>query len=307
MPPNVQHLLALLLTVPVIACGEPSSPSAAASPSPAASPAPPSASFGRLLAIGDLHADLPAALAALSLAGLVDPQGHWVGGNAHLVQTGDITDRGPDSKELIELFDQLEEEAASQGGRVTCLLGNHEVMNLVGDLRYVSPGDIADFGTPDARKQAFSAQGPLGGWLRQQDAVVVVEGTVFVHGGVEPQFAQTGIASINHAVRDAIDRSPQAPVLGPDGPLWSREFVEEDAATACPRLTETLRVLGATRMVVGHTTRRDGKIEERCDGQLLVIDTGISAHYGGHTAVLELTGGDARAIYSSGTVDLRDP
>jgi hypothetical protein len=307
MPRTVHHLRALMLAVPAIACAEPTSAPAAAGPPPAPNPTPPTASPGRLLAIGDLHADLPAALAALSLAGLVDAEGRWIGGNAHLVQTGDITDRGPDSKELIELFDRLEEEAAAQGGRVQCLLGNHEVMNLVGDLRYVSPGDVADFGTPDARKQAFSAQGPLGAWLRGQDAVVVVDGNLFAHGGVEPEFANSGIANINHAVRDAIDRSPEATVLGPDGPLWSRDFVEEEAATACPRLAETLRVLGTTRMVVGHTTRRDGKIEERCDGRLLVIDTGISGHYGGHTAVLELTGGDARAIYPSGTVDLRDP
>ena len=68
-----------------------------------------------------------------------------------------MTDRGPDSLEVIELMDRLAEEAPKAGGRVVSLLGNHEVMNLQGDLRYVAPGDVADFGSPAARAQAAQA------------------------------------------------------------------------------------------------------------------------------------------------------
>ena len=68
-----------------------------------------------------------------------------------------------------------------------------------------------------------------------------------------------------------------------------------------------LTALGARRMVIGHTTQESGQIAVRCGGALLGIDTGISAHYGGHHAAVELTGDDARAIYATGTVDLPDP
>ena len=108
----------------------------------------------RVVAIGDLHADLEATTRTLQMAGLIDSTGAWIGGDTTLVQTGDTTDRGPDSKAVIELLIRISTEAESTGGRVVTLLGNHEVMNLHGDWRYVSPGDVADFGSVAARQAA---------------------------------------------------------------------------------------------------------------------------------------------------------
>jgi len=112
---------------------------------PAPLVAQPAASPGPVIAVGDVHGDYDAFVAILQKAGLLDAKLHWSGGNATLVQTGDILDRGPKNQEVMRLLMRLEKEAPKSGGRVVALLGNHEVMNLVGDLRYVSDEDYASF------------------------------------------------------------------------------------------------------------------------------------------------------------------
>jgi len=260
----------------------------------------------RIVAVGDLHGDLDNAMAALALTGVIDEQGRWAGENTVLVQTGDTTDRGPDSAELLDLMRRLSEEATRAGGRVVPLLGNHEVMNLHGDWRYVDPGDVAHFGGVEPRKAAFGKDGQYGSWLRTLDITQKVGDTVFAHGGVTPDYASRGVDGINALARSSW-ADPRAPVYGSDGPLWYRGYVLDDEKDACPRLSRALDTLSAKRMVVGHTTRRDGKIQTRCNGALVVIDIGIADHYGAHIGALEILGKDARALYPTGAIDLPDP
>lgn len=285
--------------------------SCAAQPAAEPAPAAPALPDGRkrTVAIGDLHADLPAALSVLRLAGLVDESGAWAGGDATFVQTGDLTDRGPDSLEVIELMDRLQREAEAAGGQVVSLLGNHEVMNLTGDLRYVSPGDVADFGSAEARAAAFAPAGPLGASLLARDAVALVGDTVFVHGGVSARTAEDAgsVGALAAQVRAALSGTGPAGVLGPEGPLWYRGYLQAPEPVACEELGRALSVLGAERMVVGHTTQRSGKIAVRCEGRLLGIDTGISSHYGGNFAAVELREGAAEAIYPEGRTALPVP
>jgi hypothetical protein len=267
---------------------------------------PPQATPTRIVAIGDLHGDLDNAIATLKLAGLVDANNAWSGEKAVLVQTGDTTDRGPDSAKILDLLKRLSREATAAGGRVVPLLGNHEVMNLHGDWRYVDPGDVAHFGGPEARRAAFSESGVYGSWLRTLDLAQVVGDSVFAHGGITPEYASVGIDGINAQAHGSWN-NPDAAVFGSDGPLWFRGYVQEEESLACPALKTALNALGVKRMVVGHTTRRDGKIQARCSGALVVIDIGIADGYGGHLGALEINGGDARALYPSGPVDVRDP
>ena len=106
----------------------------------------------RVVAIGDLHGDYDAWMAIAQAARLIDAQGRWTGGNATLVQLGDVTDRGRDSLKIIRNLQQLQGQSMTAGGRVVVILGNHEAMNLFGDLRYVTPGEFAAFA--DARSRA---------------------------------------------------------------------------------------------------------------------------------------------------------
>jgi len=109
-----------------------------------------------VIAIGDVHGDFDDFCLILKRVGLIDEKLHWAGGHAILVQTGDLLDRGLKERQVLDLMTSLEDEAAKAGGQVVSLLGNHEVMNLIGDLRYVTPDTYASFSTSDseARRRA---------------------------------------------------------------------------------------------------------------------------------------------------------
>jgi hypothetical protein len=114
----------------------------------------------RIVAVGDLHGDYQAFLAIVEAAGISDEEGRWTGGDAVLVQLGDVTDRGPDSLRIIRHLQKLETDAPKGGGRIVVLVGNHEAMNVTGDLRFVHPGEYAAFATRDSAKfrdQVFEA------------------------------------------------------------------------------------------------------------------------------------------------------
>ena len=118
----------------------------------------------RIVAVGDLHGDYQAWIAIARAAGLIDSRNRWAGGRTTLVQTGDITDRGPDSLKIIRHLQKLDKEAASAGGRLVVLIGNHEAMNVIGDLRYVDPGEFAAFRDANSealRQAAWDANGKL--------------------------------------------------------------------------------------------------------------------------------------------------
>jgi len=115
----------------------------AAATSPAPQPA-------RIVAVGDLHGDFSVWRDIAGAAGLVDGAGHWTGGQTTLVQVGDVVDRGPDSLKIVHDLMRLQKEAAKQGGRVIALIGNHEAMNITGDLRYTTPAEFAAYSTPNS-------------------------------------------------------------------------------------------------------------------------------------------------------------
>jgi len=111
-----------------------------------------------VVAIGDVHGAFDDFVTILQRSGLIDRQNHWAGGKTTFVQTGDLIDRGPKPREVMDLMMALEKEAPNAGGRVVSLLGNHEMMNLMGDLRYVTVENYASFADSNSeqrRKAAF--------------------------------------------------------------------------------------------------------------------------------------------------------
>ena len=101
----------------------------------------------RVVAVGDLHGDYEQYIKVLRSAELVNARGKWTGGNTHLVQTGDVPDRGADTRKIIDHLADLKKSAIKKGGYVHTLIGNHEAMNSYGDLRYTHPGEYAAFTT----------------------------------------------------------------------------------------------------------------------------------------------------------------
>ena len=113
-----------------------------------------------VVAVGDIHGAFDNFVAILRAAQVIDNRNRWIGRRMVLVQTGDVLDRGPDSRKAIDLIRRLERDAQRAGGRVVSLLGNHELMRLTSDLRYVSPGEIEAFRNGDSaqrREQVLTA------------------------------------------------------------------------------------------------------------------------------------------------------
>ncbi|KAF9183196.1 hypothetical protein BGZ50_004388 [Haplosporangium sp. Z 11] len=268
---------------------------------PSKKPPPASSRSGRTVAVGDLHSDLPQTLAVLRLANVIDEDANWSGGQDTLVQTGDIVDRGPDTIAVYNLFDKLRNQAKEVGGKVVNVYGNHEVMNLGQDLRYVTEEDYESFGGREKRKQAWNVRtGWLGKMIYKNFNITHIQNghTVFTHGDMEPEWARLGSDTMNHLAQEAIWYSNyQAPIFRGTGkcPIWSRSNAMQDggAEETCRRVNAAKKALGVNRLISGHTPQyRTGKILSICDGGYMVIDVGISKYYGGHLAALEILEND---------------
>jgi len=113
----------------------------------------------RVVAIADIHGDYERFVYILAhpAVGLIDHDLRWIGGKAHLVQLGDVVDRGPYPRRIFELLMRLEKEAAAAGGMVHMLLGNHEEMNITGIALdypgYITPEQFVSFLPEDYRRE----------------------------------------------------------------------------------------------------------------------------------------------------------
>lgn len=194
----------------------------------------------RIVVVGDIHGADDALVKTLHAAKLIDAGQHWIGGDATLVSVGDLLDRGPDVRKVLDLLMRLEGEALAAGGRVHVLSGNHELMNLGGELRDTTSADFAAFAgdeTSDererafaiwrtrqtgaamagdtsldefnrrfppgwfARRRAFAPDGHYGLWLLGNPITIVVGDSAFVHGGLSRAIADYDLAQLNDKFR----------------------------------------------------------------------------------------------------------
>jgi hypothetical protein len=272
----------------------------------------------RIVAIGDLHGDLNATRAAFRLAGAIDESDHWIGGNLVVVQTGDVLDRGGDEQAILDLFARLELEAERAGGALHALNGNHELMNVSLDLRYVTDEgyedfeDAVEFDESDStlviyepnQRARIAALRPGGRYARlmsRRNVFTIIGENLFIHGGVLPRHVDYGLDRMNQEARDWLrDEGPKPYwVGGSESPEWSRHFSNDPDEEDLALLEEVLERLNVKRMIVGHTVYREG-ITALLDGRVWCIDVGLAAHYGGPTQVLEIRGDEIRVLRPSG-------
>ena len=111
----------------------------------------------RVIAIADVHGGLTQFLSLLRRVELINAGNEWAGGCTTFVQVGDLVDRGPHDRQVLDLIMGLQKAAPKQGGQVLVALGNHEVMNVMGDLRYVSTESFAFFKDSKTKRRQTAA------------------------------------------------------------------------------------------------------------------------------------------------------
>jgi len=343
----------------------------------------------RIVAIGDVHGAYDSLVATLQEAGIIDVGLNWSGGKTHLVSTGDLLDRGPKSRAVMDLIIRLEKQALLDGGQVHLLLGNHEVMNLTGDLRYVADEEYAaflDMESTDERelwyrsfrrgkpvdsdesavrwefdqqappgyfghRRAFRHDGYYGKWLLQKPFIIVINETAFVHGGLPPYVAEHGLAGVNEGLKknlydyvfmraqlaDADAMSPidrfkvikqflpeqlksgeiadelvsaaqsivdlgDSPLHGPIGPTWYRGTASCNQLVEGDSLNVVFDAIGARRVVMGHTSTITRQVQQRMNGSVVEIDTGmLKSSYGGSGNALIIEDDMLSVVNEAGT------
>lgn len=258
----------------------------------------------RIVAVGDIHGDCKQLVSVLRLAKVVDQANHWIGGKTHLVQTGDIFDRGPESKKAMDLLMDLEPQASAAGGMVHALIGNHEAMVLGGNRRDTHPGETESYGGTEAMAQALGPDGKYGSWIRHHNAVIKINDVLFLHAGLSPKFASVSLAELNDQVRAGL-KGTKTSGLAADtsGPLWYRGLAMNPEPQAVKELDVLTKEQGVNRVVIGHTVSPDG-ISCRANSRVIMIDVGMTQAFGGTAACLVIEGNRASALTATGQTAL---
>jgi calcineurin-like phosphoesterase family protein len=328
---------------------------------------------GRSVVIGDLNGAYEVLVEILRGTGLLDRQLSWSGGKDELVQVGDLFNRGGGAVRALRLLLKLRRQAQRVGGRVTVLLGNHEVMTALRHEGYCTVEEYLSFATaaerrawPDkvrramrrllrqraggvllpieprleawkiehapgrvAMRRALGPRAALGKALRALPIIYLSGDALFVHGGLMPRWAELGADGLQALAREdwatargALWRLSKRDSLfrAADGPLWNRSLVR-GGARARAELERTLALVGAKRMIVGHSQTgslprgQAGRILVLAQGKLIDVDVGLSeAPHAPRTALiiegprgLEWTPEGTRVLWTSRGVKQRLP
>ena len=229
----------------------------------------------RVVIFADVHGAYTELLGLLHETGIVDGQDHWAAGHTHLVSLGDLLDRGADSRKVMDLLMRLQGEAQAAGGQLHVVLGNHEAMNLLGDLRYVEAGEYASYGDlePSAERAqlrqawetaqgagsgaafdqkfppgyfghraGFSPKGKYGQWLLTLPVAIVVNDTLYMHGGPSNVLRGMSLQELNLRYRTAL-----TDYVGLAGQLEQAKLLQPgDAYDARPQLARDRLAAAAT-------------------------------------------------------------
>jgi hypothetical protein len=250
----------------------------------------------RRFIISDIESNFKAFRQLLQAHHIIDSAFNWSFGDGHLVLTGDFVDRGEQQNEVLWLIYSLEEKAKAAGGYVHYILGNHEIMNMSGDLRYLQPKYLEHAKLMnESWPSVYGENSELGRWLRTKNVMEKVGDILFCHGGVSAAVNRMDLntSKLNKLVRPyyadttyIYDR-PETDTLYSDlGPFWYRGYYTGTVKASPAQIDSTLKAYKVKHVATGHTVIAE-TISILYDGK--VINTDVH-HAKGHTEALFIEG-----------------
>ncbi len=240
----------------------------------------------KIFILSDVHGQYDRFVQILKANHVIDEELIWQWGDGHLVVLGDVLDRGPEVTEALWLIHQLEKQAEKKGGKVHFSLGNHEMMVLRGDNRYVNIKYLDGIVKKSKinHEDLYGSDMELGRWLRVKNTIVRINNIVFVHGGISAFVTDLNLTArlINDNIRNAIDLSSARLafddfsrfLIGSKGPLWYRGYhyeMEGKYPMASPKeIDRILNRFDSDAIVVGHT--ETDSIITHFDNRIISID-----------------------------------
>ncbi|SIO41731.1 metallophosphoesterase [Chitinophaga niabensis] len=264
----------------------------------------------KLMVLSDIEGNFNALRKLLEAGKIIDKQFNWIFGDGHLVFCGDMFDRGSQVTECLWLLYILEEKAKSQGGYVHFVLGNHEILNLSGDLRYLVPKYLENaelMGVPYS--VLYNEQSELGRWIRTKNVIEKIGDLLFVHGGISSEVVDLNlpVTEINDISRKFYSRQYEAmrdsgkvqSILfnGTYSPFWFRGYYQKDQKQDLePLVDKALGKFDVSHIITGHTIVAD-TISTLFNGKVINTDT---KHSRGNSEMLYIVDQDFYRINSKG-------
>jgi len=260
----------------------------------------------RQLVISDIEGNFDKFRKLLLAGKVIDENFEWTYGDGHLVLAGDFFDRGIQVTEVLWLIYSLEEKAKKAGGYVHFVLGNHEIMNMSADLRYLHPKYVENAGLLNENYiNLYGVNSELGRWLRTKNVMEKIGGILFLHGGISRKVnnIELPLQELNTLARPFYaDTTFSYPNLETDilysdsGPFWYRGYYMGDKTDIPQILDSTLKKFRIDMVVTGHTPVSD-TISVWYKGKLINIDT---PHAKGKSEALLIEGNKFYRIDAAG-------
>jgi len=255
--------------------------------------------------LGDIHGQYERMIRNLKTNGIIDNQLKWTWEKGHLVFVGDIFDRGHQVTETLWFIYRLEQEAEKAGGQVHITFGNHELMVLNKDNRYIAREYKNLCNKLGLDYDAlFHPNSVLGEWLRSKNSMTKINDILFVHAGISQKQIESGTSpeQVNNLMRqyfiagsNSNNSEQYEQILRSFGPFWYRGYFMDRSKykkITEPELDQILKALKVSRIVVGHTENEvlsasfNGKIidvniplaDDTIPNQALLIEDGKFYH-----------------------------
>jgi hypothetical protein len=249
--------------------------------------------YEKLYILGDLHGDLENTKIALQKAGLINSDNQWIKSNCKLIQMGDQVDavcRTKDKEkcnniinldvEVIYFMEEMARQAEKFNSKVISILGNHEIMNIYGDLRFVAENDIKRIGGRNERLRLFQPGSELAKLLSNRPLIYKYNDYIFCHGGLSmSMLKKNSIEDMNNQTKEWLLNQRRQPEFleTEDSPIWSRKFAFDMGNQS--ELDQILKHTKSKKIFVGHTVVDN--IQSKYEGKFWLTDVGISSTFPG--------------------------